>query len=444
MPLMPSPPSLTERRAGGKALRERLQRTDQARWTPVGDRPDLVERLEAYNARRLSDLLPLKWGRMSATPFTFFRGAAALMASDIGPGPVTGMTVQMCGDAHLLNLGAYAAPDGHLVFDLNDFDESIPGPWEWDLKRLCTSVMLGGREAGYAESGCQDAVKALVRTYREDMARFAEMRGLDLIHFEVTPQDGGSVLTEVLAKAKRDTPDKLMAKATEDDGAGGRRFQLCPPLVRPLQPAEQAGLLAGLPGYRATVLPGRRQVLEDYTPVDAVFKVVGTGSVGTTCLLVLCLGRGLDDPLFLQLKSEEPSVWAPYLPQAESLPNEGQRAALGQHRMQTWVDPFLGWTRFDGKDFLVRQWSDHKAAIEVELLKGPALAEYVGLCGGILAKAHARTGDPVILTGYLGDGEKLDDALAAFATTYADQTTRDHARFLEAIRAGRLKAITGL
>ncbi|WP_257304053.1 DUF2252 domain-containing protein [Geothrix campi] len=444
MPMPPPRPSLADRRSAGKALRDGLQRTDQGNWKPMGDRPDLVSSLKAANTRRRPDLLPLKWGRMSASPFSFFRGSAALMAGDIAPGPVTGLTVQLCGDAHLLNLGAYAAPDGHLVFDLNDFDESMPGPWEWDLKRLCASVVLGGREAGQAEADCRDAVKALGQTYREDMARFAEMKGLELVRFEVTPQDGKGVLKEVLAKATRDTPDKLMAKATEDDGHGGRRFQLRPPLVQPLQSAELEDLLGSLPDYQETVLPGRRQVLDGYAPVDAAFKVLGTGSIGTTCLLLLCLGQNLEDPLFLKLKSEEPSVWAPYLPEAEPVSHQGRRVALGQHRMQTWVDPFLGWTRFGGRDFLVRQWSDHKAAIDLSSLQGAALIDYAALCGGILAKAHARTGDPAMLDGYLGGAEKMDEAMAAFAKAYADQVTRDHERFKAAIRAGELAAITGL
>lgn len=440
MPLPPPRPSLAERRAAGKALRGRLHRTDQGDWTPPGERPDLVARLKAANARRLQELLPLKWGRMAASPFAFFRGSAALMAGDIAPGPVTGLTVQMCGDAHLLNLGAYAAPDGHLVFDLNDFDESMPGPWEWDLKRLCASVVLGGREAGLSEADCKDAVKALVAAYREGMARFADMRGLELARFEVTPREGGDVLKDVLAKATRDTPDKLLAKATEEAGPGGRRFQIRPPMVRSLDPAELEDLLGGLPAYRETVVPGRRQVLEGYVPVDAVFKVVGTGSVGTACLLLLCLGQDPEDPLFLQLKSEDPSVWAAHLPAAEPALHEGQRAALGQHRLQTWVDPFLGWTRFGGRDFLVRQWSDHKAAVEVAALKGGALPDYAVLCGGILAKAHARTGDGAMLAGYLGDGDKLDDALADFASAYADQAAHDHARFQEAIHTGEVQA----
>jgi uncharacterized protein (DUF2252 family) len=442
MPMPPPRPSLADRRSAGKALRERLKRTDQGHWQAAGDRPDLIPRLKAANELRLPDLLPLKWGRMSASPFAFFRGSVALMAGDIAPGPTTGMTVQMCGDAHLLNLGAYAAPDGHLVFDLNDFDESMPGPWEWDLKRLCASTVLGGREAGQSEADVGEAVKGLVRAYREHMARFAEMKGLELVRFEVTPQGGGGVLKEVLAKARRDTPDKLLAKATMDDGQGGRRFQVRPPLTRPLDPVEQEGLWEGLPAYRETVLPGRRQVLEGYGPVDAIFKVVGTGSIGLRSLLVLCLGRGLEDPLFLQLKSEEPSAWALHLREAPPSPHQGQRVALGQHRSQTWVDPLLGWTRFGGQDFLVRQWSDHKAGIDGATLGGAALGDYAALCGGILAKAHARTGDAVMLAGYLGDADKLDESLADFAKVYADQVTRDYERFRNAIQAGDLRAVT--
>jgi len=437
-------PSPAERRAAGKALRDRLHRTEQGTFRPPGDRPDLVDRLEALNARRIQELLPIKWGRMAASPFGFFRGSAGLFAGDIGPGPVTGIPVQLCGDAHLLNLGAYAAPDGHLVFDLNDFDESLPGPWEWDLKRLCASVVLGGREAGQSDRSAQDAVLGLVWAYREGMARFAEMKALELVRFDVLPGEHGPVLKDVLAKATRDTPARLLEKVTEEDGRGGRRFQMHPPLLAPVSEAQREAIQEAWPGYGETVVPGRQRALEAYEPMDVAFRVVGTGSVGTTCLLALCLGRGLDDPLFLQFKSEEPSVWTPYLPHPDETTHQGHRVALGQHRMQTWVDPFLGWTRFEGQDFLVRQWSDHKASVSVEVLKGPLLQDYAELCGAILAKAHARTGDAAMLAGYLGDGDKLDQTLAGFAQAYAEQMEQDHRRFLKAIREGALRAVTGL
>ena len=437
-------PSPAERRAAGKALRDRMHRTDQAAFTPPGDRPDLVDRLKALNARRIPDLLPIKWGRMAVSPFAFFRGTAGLFAADIGPAPTTGLTVQLCGDAHLLNLGAYAAPDGHLVFDLNDFDESLAGPWEWDLKRLCASVVLGGREAGQSDDAARDAVLALVRAYREGMGRFAEMKALELVRFDVLPGEHGPVLKDVLAKATRDTPARLLDKVTEEDGHGGRRFQVHPPLLAPVSDAQRQAVLAAWPPYIDSVVPGRQRVLEVYAPADIAFKVVGTGSVGTTCLLALCFGQGPEDPLFLQFKSEDPSVWAPYLAGAAEATHQGRRVALGQHRMQTWVDPFLGWARFGGQDFLVRQWSDHKASVSVKVLRGPLLQDYAGLCGAILAKAHARTGDAATLAGYLGDGDKLDQALAEFAMAYADQVDRDHQRFLWAIREGDLPAMTGL
>ncbi len=437
-------PSLAERRAAGKALRDRLHRTDQGAFAPPGDRPDLVARLKAHNAQRIQDLLPIKWGRMAASPFSFFRGSAGLFAADLGPGPVTGIQVQLCGDAHLLNLGAYAAPDGHLVFDLNDFDETLAGPWEWDLKRLCASVVLAGREAGQTDRSAQDAVLALVWAYREGMARFAEMKALELVRYDVLPGDHGPVLKDVLAKATRDTPARLLDKVTEETDGGGRRFQSHPPLLAPVPEATTRAVLAAWPAFGESVVPGRQRVLEAYQPVDIAFRVVGTGSVGTACLVALCFGRGPDDPLFLQFKSEEPSVWMPHLPPGDGIAHQGRRVALGQHRMQTWVDPFLGWTRFEDRDFLVRQWSDHKASISVEVLKGPLLQDYAGLCGGILAKAHARTGDAAMLAGYLGDGDKLDQALAAFAQAYADQVERDHQRFLAAIREGILTALTGL
>lgn len=437
-------PSPADRRARGKTLREQLHRTDQGAFVSPGDRLDLVDRLKALNLQRRQDLLPIKWGRMAASPFSFFRGSAGLFAADLGPGPVTGIQVQICGDAHLLNLGAYAAPDGHLVFDLNDFDESLVGPWEWDLKRLCASVVLAGREAGHSDRSAQDAVMALVWAYGEAMGRFAEMKPLELVRFDVLPGDHGPVLKDVLAKATRDTPARLLGKVTEEDADGRRRFQTHPPLLAPVPEATIQALLAAWSSYGESVVPGRQQVLDAYQPADIAFRVVGLGSVGTTCLLVLCFGRGSDDPLFLLFKSQESSVWAPYLPTGDGTTHQGRRAALGQHRMQTWVDPFLGWTRFEDKDFLVRQWSDHKASVSVEVLKGPLLKDYAALCGGILAKAHARTGDAAMLAGYLGDGDKLGQALAGFAQAYADQTERDHQRLLAAIREGALPALTGL
>ena len=435
--------SLEERRSFGKSRRRALPRGDQGRWTTWAGRRDPLATLLEASRGRLPELLPIKWGRMAASPFGFFRGAVPVMALDLARSPVTGVHVQMCGDAHVRNLGAFAAPDGHLVFDINDFDETMPGPWEWDVKRLAASLVLAGREAGDGDDLCTEAVGELVSSYRGALKEFAGMSALDLVRFEIRRYRRGPV-TQVLERAERATPLHSLEKLTVVSRGGLRRFPNRPPLLQPLEPDRAKRVIGSLKAYRDTVADDRQLVLDAYRLVDVAFKVVGTGSVGTRDYAVLAFGDGADHPLFLQVKEEVPSGYAAVLPRVARPPHEGRRVAQGQHRMQTVSDPFLGWTTCAGRHYLVRQLADHKASIEPRELSGLALKEYARVCGEVLAKAHARTGDAAILSGYCGDTNRLDRAMGRFAIAYADQTASDHASFLKAIRAGRIRARRGI
>ena len=393
------------------------------------------------NAGRLSEVLPIKWARMAASPFGFFRGAAPLMAMDLAGHPVTGLTVQLCGDAHVRNLGAYAAPDGHLVFDLNDFDETMAkAPWEWDAKRLATSIILANREAGGADTEGALAVREFVRSYRRSLGRFAAMPVLELMKYLVHRYAEGGCVRKILQKAAHATPAKNLAKLTVPGPAGEPRFHDQPPLLSHVDDARARTLIAALGSYRGTLSVDRQQVLDAYRPVDVTFKVVGTGSVGTRDYVVLLLGNGPGDALFLQVKEELPSAWAREPREAAPSIHQGKRVAEGQQRCQTVTDPLVGWTTIDGRDYLVRQLADHKATLDPLELTGDVLVEYAQVCGESLAKAHARTGDVAALAGYCGKAERLDRALADFALVYAAQTTQDHAALVATIQSGRLTA----
>jgi uncharacterized protein (DUF2252 family) len=429
-----------ERQEFGKTRREVVHRVDQANWAPPDTRRDPIEIINAISATREQDLIPIKMGRMAVSPFNFFRGAAPVMAADLVTLPATGIHVQMCGDAHVRNLGAFAAPDGHLVFDLNDFDETFPGPWEWDLKRLATSLVLAGNEAGDNHGDCKDAVLALVQSYREAMDNFAEMTMIDLVRFEVHRHTQESFIRSILGKAERLTPAVTLEKLTCPARGGLRRFVERPPLLHHIPEEMEKKVLASLGPYRETLSPDRQRVLDAYHSVDVTFKVVGTGSVGTLDYVVLCFGNGPEDPLFIQVKEEPPSCYAPYLPDVPPYPHQGKRVAEGQRLMQTASDPFLGWTSINGRDFLVRQLADHKAGADPAELQGETLIEFGVVCGQILAKAHARTGDALEISAYCGKADKVDKALAQFAAAYARQTSRDHEALVRAIKEGKIKA----
>lgn len=429
-------PSPGERFAKGKEHRKKLRRVDQGEWKAGKNRRDPVEMVLAHTQGRLRDLIPIKMARMAASPFGFFRGAAHLMAADLATSPNCGLEAQICGDAHVRNLGAYAAPDGHLVFDINDFDETVRGPFEWDLKRLATSLVLAGQESGHEKKVCKDAVRLFIHAYCVAMSKLSELPVIELAKFQLHVKVGP--VQVALRKAEKSTPQHSLEKLAVHS-AGKYRFKDERPFLVPVRAQVARQVIGALGLYRDTLSPERQQFLSCYHPVDVAFKVVGTGSVGTRDYIVLCFGNGDRDPLFLQVKEEPPSCYSRYLSPAQSFMNEGKRVVDGQRRMQAFSDPFLGWTSMAGRDYLVRQLNDHKASIDDTQLQGSGLTEYARVCGEVLAKGHARSGDPMQLSGYCGTGSKLDDAIAEFADRYAQQTERDYEGLKKAIKAGKIK-----
>jgi uncharacterized protein (DUF2252 family) len=424
-------------------LRDKVGRDAHANWAPKKGRNDPVATILVSSSDRLKTLVPIKMGRMAASPFAFFRGAAPLMAADLSKLPVTGLHVQICGDAHVRNLGAYAAPEGHLVFDINDFDETIPGPWEWDLKRLATSIVLAGREAGENKNGCRDSVEEMVLNYRTSMNRFASMSVCELAKVEIRRGAKGTPVHAVLQKASRVTPVDTLNKLAVLGRRTGHRFHDRPPVLRHVDTRTRREVIKSLLAYRKTISVSHQWVLQAYEPVDVAFKIVGTGSVGTRDYVVLLFGNGVEDPLILQVKEEVPSCYAPHLSRRTPVKHEGRRVAEAQKKIQTVTDPLLGYTTIDGRHFLVRQLADHKASINPPDLKGTALHEYAVVCGELLAKGHARTGDAAATAGYCGNSFRLDTALAKFAKLYADQTESDYEQFKKAITKGRVRAVLG-
>ena len=405
----------------------------QAVWSPAPDRADPIHTLSRANTGRLPRLLAEKHHRMRASPFAFFRGAAAVMAADLAGSPHTGLTVQLCGDAHVRNLGAYAAPDGRLVFDMNDFDETCPGPWEWDVKRLATSLVLAGAESGQSASGCHRAVRAFLASYRTHIRAFGQMPVVALARYLITRHDREPLVAEILAVAKHVTARRNLRRLVVLTRHGLRLHDRKPTLA-PVSDRIAAQVVRALAGYRATLPASPRLTFEAYRPADVAFKVVGTGSVGTRDYVVLLFGNDRRDPLFLQVKQALPSCYAPYVPVATRPTHEGRRVAEGQQRIQTVSDPLLGYTRCGGHDFLVRQLADHKAGLDPGALTGPTLLAYARLCGEVLAKGHARTGDAVAIAGYVGSSVTLDGAIADFAVAYGEQTRIDFTRFVAWLR----------
>ncbi|MEU9498928.1 DUF2252 domain-containing protein [Streptomyces sp. NPDC048196] len=452
-----------ERAGRGKAVRERLPRPSHAEFGPAPDRPDPVELLDRQSAGRVPDLVPLRYGRMLESPFAFYRGAAALMAADLGTRPCTGIVTQLCGDAHLLNFGLYASPERHLVFDVNDFDETLPGPWEWDVKRLAASMAIAGRANGFADEQRRDVVRATVRSYRQAMRGFAGMRNLDVWYARSGTDDLRVLFADRLGKRGRRRLARTLETARSRDHLqsferltevvdGTRRIAADPPLIVPLDDlmtgtdrAELEGHLRLLVARYGQSLPvDRRHLLRQFRMVDAARKVVGVGSVGTRCWIVLLLGRDADDPLFLQAKEAGPSILAPYT-DPSAYANEGQRVVHGQQLMQAVSDIFLGWERVTGidgrqRDFYVRQLHDWKGSARTERMPPGRMRLYGELCGATLARAHARSGDRIAIAAYLGGKDVFDQALAEFAETYADQNERDFRALAEAVHRGRITA----
>ena len=444
--------TVEERRARGRALREQTPRNSHAFWAAAPNRPDPLGVLEAQASTRLPDLVPLRYARMRVSPFAFLRGSAAVMAQDLAQTPTTGIHTQLCGDCHCANFGLYASPERTLLFDINDLDETYPGPWEWDVKRLAASVLIAGRGNGFTAAECRNAVLAAVRSYRQHMAEFADLGTLDVWYSRVTVAD---VLNTIASKPTKQQAQRQVTKARQRTSLqafakmttlvdGHRIFADDPPLLMRVTEESLGGEVRTLfEQYLGTLRGAHRQVLDRFQIMDVARKVVGVGSVGTRCFIVLLTGRNDDDPLILQVKEAQASVLEAHLP-TSGYQHEGERVVAGQELMQAASDIFLGWmTGPKGQHYYWRQLRDMKGNIEVETLSPTNLALYAGVCGWALARAHARaSGYAVEIAAYLGMSDRFDEAIASFAEAYANQTERDYQALLAGIASGRLVAAT--
>jgi len=448
--------SYQNRHERGRAARQLVPRGSHAEWAPASDRPDPVELLQAQARNRIQELLPIRYGRMMASPFAFLRGSAIVMAQDLASTPNSGIRAQLCGDAHLLNFGAYASPERALLFDLNDFDETLPGPWEWDLKRLAASFVVAGRDNGFDAADCRNAARAVTASYRRRMAEFSQMGELEVWYSRVGEEEVKGLLTE--ARAGKKTTKKLSKNVRKARGRdslqalskltrvvdGRRTINDDPPLLVRIPEGDErrVQINAILESYKRTLQEDRRHLLERYRFVDAARKVVGVGSVGTRVYVVLLEGRDQDDPLFLQVKEAGASVLERYV-ESNTYEHHGHRVVAGQRLMQAASDIFLGWFRgSEGRDFYWRQLKDMKGSAKVEDMSADELVLYAGICGWALARAHARSGDRVQIAAYLGKSDRFDRAVADFAAAYADQNEQDHEALCAAVESGRIVADT--
>src|SRR5450631_2052158 len=470
-------PSVADRAAQGADARIQAPPELHTGWRPADDRPDPVAILEEQNVTREPDLVPVRHGRMMVSPFTFYRGAARIMAADLSATPTAGLTVQLCGDAHLSNFGVFASPERTLMFDLNDFDETLPGPFEYDVKRMAASFTIAARNNGFAKADADAATRASVTAYREAMAEFSEMRNLDIWYARLSEQEIMDAVRAASAGAtkkkdakqvtkaqklaeknarKAHTRDSLQALSKLGEIVDGRyRIVSQPPIVVPARDFEKMyGMSAEqlmdavhgqLRAYRATLQFDRRHLLERFELVDMARKVVGVGSVGTRAFIALLQGRDDGDPLFLQVKEATASVLEDYLPRSQ-FKNPGERVVQGQRMMQAASDIFLGWTKgHEANRYLYwRQLRDMKGSAVVEMMAPGTLKLYAGFCGWTLARAHARSGDAIVLAQYLGKTDEFDQAITDFSNRYADQNDLDFAEFGEAVASGRLDAVDGL
>jgi uncharacterized protein (DUF2252 family) len=486
-----SHPSIDERRAAGKQTRERTPPSSHAGWRPAADRPDPVALLEAQDLTREPDLVPVRHGRMMVSPFTFYRGAATIMAADLNRTPVAGLDAQLCGDAHLSNFGVFASPERRLLFDLNDFDETLPGPFEYDVKRMAASFMIAARNNGFSKADARAATQRSVAAYREAMAGFALMPTMDVWYAHLDEDELMAAIRSTVAqtkkqatgakkgkKAKRDGGQEKLAKLAEKRAEknaakahtrdslqalsklgelvdGQYRIVSQPPVIVPardlaatygLSPDEVMPVIRDqFRAYRATLQDDRRRLLERFEIVDAARKVVGVGSVGTRAFIVLLQGRDAQDPLFLQIKEATASVLEDYLPKSR-YQQHGARVVHGQRMMQAASDIYLGWTKgLDVKrHYYWRQLRDMKGSVLVEAMTPLGLTFYAGICGWTLARAHARSGDPVAIAACLGGSDAFDRSITDFSERYADQNERDYQEFVAAVRSGRLEALEGV
>jgi len=482
-------PSVEDRKAKGLEARDRTALSGHAKWRPAADRPDPVGLLEEQDTTREQDLVPVRHGRMMVSPFTFYRGAAKIMAADLKDTPVAGLATQLCGDAHLSNFGLFASPERVLLFDVNDFDETLPGPFEWDVKRMAASFEIAGRNNGFSSADTRAATLASVRAYREAMAAFAQMGTMEIWYAHLAEDDLMSAIRnavagtrkeakgakkekkkdekqEKLAKIAEKRAEKIAAKAHTRDSLqalsklaelvdGTYRIVSQPPIVVPardlaatygLSPDQVVPVIhEQFRAYRATLQDDRRHLLERFEVVDMARKVVGVGSVGTRAFIVLLQGRDAQDPLFLQIKEATASVLEPYLGKSRYR-QHGERVVQGQRMMQAASDIYLGWTK--GLDvrrhFYWRQLRDMKGSVEVEAMAPIGLTFYARTCGWTLARAHARSGDPIAIAAYLGESDAFDKSITDFSERYADQNERDYQAFVNAIRSGRLEAAEGV
>ena len=472
-------PSVDQRRARGQEARNRSPLSKHGRWAAVAERPDPVRLLEEQDAAREPDLVPVRYGRMLVSPFTFYRGAAKLMAADLDGTPTAGLNVQLCGDAHLSNFGLFASPERRLLFDLNDFDETLPGPFEYDVKRLAASLTVAARNNGFTKADTRAVTRASVIAYRKAMARFATRGTMDIWYAHLAEDKVSQVLQDAAAEAQKTkkgakaakrvgriarkeaakarTRDSLQALSKLAEQVSGEyRIVSRPPLIIPARDLEAT---YGIPrddmerllreqfrAYRATLRDDHRHLLEQFQPVDMARKVVGVGSVGTLAYIVLLQGRDQDDPLFLQLKEATASVLEDHLP-ASRYRHHGQRVVCGQRMMQAASDIYLGWTETkipDTHHFYWRQLRDMKVSADVEAMTTVALNDYAHTCGWTLARAHARSGDPIAIATYLGSSDQFDRSITDFSERYSDQNEQDYQAFANAIQSGHLQALEGV
>jgi uncharacterized protein (DUF2252 family) len=458
VPEIPSPLPQThnspvaDRLARGKALRERCSRKAQAEWKPPAKRADPVDLLIENSRGRIEDLIPIRYGRMMANPFAFYRGAAAIMAYDLSHTSSTGLTIQACGDCHLVNFGGFATAERQIIFDINDFDETSIAPWEWDVKRLTTSFVIAGRSNGFSAADCKEAAHQAAQSYRLKLAEYSQKSVLEawydsldfdqIIHNLPDKQLRKFYLKKLESAAEQRAHEKEFAKLAFASGERPRIIDQ-PPLIYHMSDVDETEQHArwerSLADYMTSLPPEKRVLLDRYKLTDAAIKVVGVGSVGTFCGIALLMS-GKGDPLFLQFKQARQSVLEPYAG-ASPFKHPGQRVVVGQRLMQAASDMFLGWyTGAQGRQFYVRQLADAKIKPVVEIMKPQNLKNYAILCGWALARAHARSGDAAVLTGYVGNSTAFEDAVTDFSEAYADQNERDHEALVAAVRAGKVEA----